>query len=74
MFLAGVRGRVECLIEGNGRCGGRVYGGREAVARVLRLERSGDGGLRRGGDEGLHAGEREVAWWNCVSDESWILR
>ena len=61
MFLARVRGRVECLVEGNGGCGGRVDGGLETIARVLGLDRSGDGGLRRCGDEGVYAGEREFA-------------
>ena len=33
------------------------------------MDGSGDGGLRRCGDEGVYAGKREVAWWNWVSNE-----
>lgn len=62
MFLAWVGGRVEGLVEGDGRYGGGVDGGWETVAWVLRLDGSVDGGLRRCGNEGLYAVEREVAW------------
>ena len=63
VFLAGVGCRVEGLVEGDGVCGG-----------LQTMDGSGDGGLRRCGDEGVYAGEREVAWRNCVSDEQWMLR
>ena len=58
VFLAGVGGRVEGLVEGYGGCGGGVCGGLQA------MDGSGDGRLRRCGDEGVYAGEREVAWRN----------
>ena len=69
MCLAGVGGRVEGLVEGDGGSGGGVYGGREAIGWVLGLEGSGYGGLGGGGDEGIDAGEGEVAWWDRVSVE-----
>ena len=65
VFLAGVGKRVEGLVQGNGGCGGGVCVGWDAVGWVLmRVDRSGDGGLGRVGGEGLYAGEGEVAW--CV--------
>lgn len=72
VFLAGVGRWVEGLVEGYGGCGGGVEVRWEAIAWVLGVERSGDAGLRGGGDVGLYAGEWEVAWWVLVSDESCV--
>ena len=53
VFLTWVGGGVEGLVEGDGGCRGGVYAVWEAIAWVLRLKRSVDGGLGRGRDVGL---------------------